>query len=597
MTLNGTAFPPGSELTIRLASTEADVAFSVAGLPAQQQSEFLLSAAGTVLTASFDAVVASLCEVEVLVSPDCPDQYVKVAIELATNGPLLGLPLVAGASPAEPVLLSHEVTTITYPFWYALEMRARLSGRVEHVDDRFKPACAPRTPVRVTVTATVQYQLDKAALAAWGPARFVTCSHVYSTNILSSDGEFILGIATPAAPGGTFPVNVTYEGNAVPAIAGGVSKPLMTIRRTLDVFVSAPTYPGATPPLSYVQPALMVPADAPPSSPLNGTLVSVQDAYASILAEPAALIVELTDAVYGRQVVTTSAATFTFGPQLPGMYELRVLAGPSLPTSLRIVEIVRSVSYDDSAIEVPVVFVRASTASMSVLLVPYGALNAAVGLHVLFSASNASTRVGCHVFEGRQQCGGASWRGMATVGQMITLEPKAVSTSFSMYVAADRQLCRGYGRASSSSLPGGNNAGVDCLGDCSTGRSYCYAANNNLCASCVLWEPVGEEVLCMGFGVPQGGPLPGTAEWAALGCPSTGGDGRTDANNTTNASTLFNSSLLNASFSCPVLVAPALSVMLVPPQLGTNASNASVVDGVVKPIAWPMPSWPLAAAP
>ena len=74
-------------------------------------------------------------------------------------------------------------------------------------------------------------------------------------------------------------------------------------------------------------------------------------------------------------------------------------------------------------------------------------------------------------------------------------------------------LCRGYGRPSSPSVAGGGNT-VDCVGDCTTGRGYCYARSyqgERICANCVLWDPVGSEVLC---DFPQGGPIPGTPEWA-----------------------------------------------------------------------------------
>ena len=74
-------------------------------------------------------------------------------------------------------------------------------------------------------------------------------------------------------------------------------------------------------------------------------------------------------------------------------------------------------------------------------------------------------------------------------------------------------LCRGYGRPSSPAVAGGGNT-VDCVGDCTTGRGYCYARSyqgERICANCVLWDPVGSEVLC---DFPQGGPIPGTPEWA-----------------------------------------------------------------------------------
>ena len=56
---------------------------------------------------------------------------------------------------------------------------------------------------------------------------------------------------------------------------------------------------------------------------------------------------------------------------------------------------------------------------------------------------------------------------------------------------------RGYGRPSSPSVAGGGNT-VDCVGDCTTGRGYCYARSyqgERICANCVLWDPVGSEVL------------------------------------------------------------------------------------------------------
>ena len=43
---------------------------------------------------------------------------------------------------------------------------------------------------------------------------------------------------------------------------------------------------------------------------------------------------------------------------------------------------------------------------------------------------------------------------------------------------------------------------VDCLGDCATGRGYCYAHPAGLCGSCVLWAPdaAAGEVSCYEYG-------------------------------------------------------------------------------------------------
>ena len=82
-----------------------------------------------------------------------------------------------------------------------------------------------------------------------------------------------------------------------------------------------------------------------------------------------------------------------------------------------------------------------------------------------------------------------------------------------------RTLCSGYGLPSSVALPGGGEL-VNCIGNCTTGRGYCYA-DGELCANCVLWEPdaaKGEVPCYEGAGATsdtQGGKLPGTAEWLA----------------------------------------------------------------------------------
>jgi hypothetical protein len=74
------------------------------------------------------------------------------------------------------------------------------------------------------------------------------------------------------------------------------------------------------------------------------------------------------------------------------------------------------------------------------------------------------------------------------------------------------------------SLPGGSTH-VDCVGNCQTGRGYCYASDSGLCANCVLYDPDPSrgEVLCAdhsGGHAPQGGPLPDTDDWHD-GCAAT----------------------------------------------------------------------------
>ena len=113
-------------------------------------------------------------------------------------------------------------------------------------------------------------------------------------------------------------------------------------------------------------------------------------------------------------------------------------------------------------------------------------------------------------------CGGATLHAapQPNGSQLLELTGWAPSASH-LFVSAPLPLCRGFGLPSSSSLPGGAEWGVDCAGDCRSGRGYCYSTPAGLCARCVLWDPDAHETSCYAHGRPQGGPLPGTREWAA----------------------------------------------------------------------------------
>ena len=54
------------------------------------------------------------------------------------------------------------------------------------------------------------------------------------------------------------------------------------------------------------------------------------------------------------------------------------------------------------------------------------------------------------------------------------------SRGYHLVASAAMETCRGYGRPSSSALAGGTDSadGVDCWGDCKSGRNYCYAGAN-----------------------------------------------------------------------------------------------------------------------
>jgi len=91
------------------------------------------------------------------------------------------------------------------------------------------------------------------------------------------------------------------------------------------------------------------------------------------------------------------------------------------------------------------------------------------------------------------------------------------AAAYQVAASATNRLCRGYGMPSSVSIAGGGGF-VDCIGNCATGRGYCYSSPEGLCGNCVLYDadPSIGEVLCSEAGgghEPQGGPLPGSDDW------------------------------------------------------------------------------------
>ena len=587
------------ELVLRLASENADATFVLDGLLPHQSYLLRLEYGSTQLRGPVGALLSVLALVDVSVEVDCPDAYATVRLDVLPQltGISVGLP---GTGPMHPVLswlptngtAPVRSTSIIQPVFAANVARVRLRGFVGHRDSRGMPECVTgRMPMRMRVSATVSHSIEKPRMEAWSPPRLVQCTRTSTTDLLDEHSEFAIDVSAPMGLT-SLVVELTYEGESN-------SEPLLDVRKVVTVIVQETSYPGSDPVLVYVEPVYMAPIeptifDAASDMPVNGSfkgrLSALQPAYASLLTEPSAFIVEITSPqmVSTNVTVGTNATAGTFDFLLsvgPGSYQLRVLPGPGFPDELRLVEMVRTVLYDlhnASDLEVNVVFVRRDAPTPTLVLLRDGTINAALSLHLAFvttgfvdtNDANVSS-IACHVFEGSPTCGGASWQGSAQSGEQLITLPASVgaSTSFGVYLSAQRQLCAGFGRASSSLLPGGSDSGVDCVGDCRTGRSYCYAASAGLCASCVLWNPMDGEVLCAAYGTPQGGPLPGTSEWAGrCSLPSS------------NTSSNVDAVLTNLQAACPVLVAASLSLMLVPPQRGLGDNGA-----LARALTWPLP--------
>ena len=239
-----------------------------------------------------------------------------------------------------------------------------------------------------------------------------------------------------------------------------------------------------------------------------------------------------------------SDADGSFSFDVPtGMYTLRVCSreGCGQPTASGVVIAPNgfNVRTDDGPLNLSVLLANASITR--VVLRPAVGDNA-LGLTASFAYPQEAERADvdnatavryarCDVFQGRQSCAGATWSSGQihasahnSTGEVISFGDTLPDIT-SVYASVRLPLCHGFLLASSSSVAGGADGTVDCIGNCQTGRGYCYATyigSAPVCAQCVLWaaNSTRGEVLCKSYGVAQGGPLPGSDAWRSEGCPT-----------------------------------------------------------------------------
>lgn len=130
----------------------------------------------------------------------------------------------------------------------------------------------------------------------------------------------------------------------------------------------------------------------------------------------------------------------------------------------------------------------------------------------------------CQVAQSVPTCGDAKWIKGGGSSESIVVKRFGGGSNYAFFAQFGQRMCKSYGAPSTSAIAGGKDGFIDCVGDCSTGRGYCYATNDGkYCGSCVLWSPDPDkgEVLCSEYGMPQGqGPIPGTKRFKdnANGC-------------------------------------------------------------------------------
>lgn len=361
------------------------------------------------------------------------------------------------------------------------------------------------------------------------------CSHRYEARAVTG-GSYAIEVAVPGCEAD---VVVRYrDARQVPRKrnACSLSPPLLrTQRRTIGWPMTLPraTALGESPPELWLSTVVLLPSCLEPSGGLSGVVYSVLQSRHADVAAAGAMSVKLTAGLgEGERVVATvetgEGGSFQVWVALPpGMYT--VVVESALPW-LRVARHSFHVMYNDrdlrlGVLPLPTVDEDAYVGltetverdETSYMLLRWNGTTGLERLELLLGfgamgGGGARCQVGRH---GATACGGARWEAAAAQnGTQLIAISKWQPSAYELFVSAPLPYCRGMRLRSSPHLPGGAGE-VDCVGDCTTGRGYCYATPGGLCANCVLWDPDEEagEVSCYAHGRPQGGPVPGTAEW------------------------------------------------------------------------------------
>ena len=363
------------------------------------------------------------------------------------------------------------------------------------------------------------------------------CSHRYEARAVTG-GTYAIEVAVPGCEAD---VVMRYrDARQVPRKSNQctLAPPLLqTQRRTLAWPMAVPraTALGGSPPELWLSPVVLLPSCLEPSGGLNGVVYSVLQSRHADVAAAGAMAIKVTAGLgEGERVVATAVTgeggTFQVWVAMPpGMYTVVV---ESAVPSLRVASHSFHVMYNQrdmrlGVLPLPTVDEDAYVGltqsverdESSYLLLRWNGTTGRERLEMMLGfgavgGGGARCQVERH---GVTSCGGASWEAAAAQNgtQLISIS-RWQASAYELFVSAPLPYCRGMRLRSSPHLPGGAEE-VDCVGDCSTGRGYCYATPAGLCANCVLWEPdeAAGEVSCYEHGRPQGGPVPGTAAWDA----------------------------------------------------------------------------------
>lgn len=210
-------------VTLRITSADGDGLFSIYHVAVADAQQIELVDPRNTLTAPTDVLARTMCDLRVVLRVDCTDKYSPLSLEIETSGPYLDVYFDTsdmyddnGAlyNPASLDDLSLLTTTrkqtltpehraiLTIPVFQSNPNKATLRVRVMHIEDRIRPLGAPLTPLSVTQTVVVRFNMTRPALCPGCIERTVSCKHVYSTNLIDDrTAETSLLISVPVSAG------------------------------------------------------------------------------------------------------------------------------------------------------------------------------------------------------------------------------------------------------------------------------------------------------------------------------------------------------------------------------------------------------------
>lgn len=491
----------------------------------------------------------------------------------------------------------YAVAQLTVPIYESSTNRITFRGDVLDSVDRSSDTCQESyKAMDVEITSLLNYNSNNENVNPRSPVK--ACQRNYKVKAFPN-GTYEMSMAIPHPTLTIADLDLTYTSEGKGKVTRKVWADFLQVPRQ--------TYPGAPNFLKELDTVWMTATASAGLIPVTGSVLPIDDVdqgwvdelgkaesmwvawYAGM--DAAGTYVQSSGAWKGGSpyFYSKSTAGGKFAAQLaPGWYTVTVTSATPGTSVAPFKKNVLVSSGMTSSIDL--IVAQAPTSGMNIVLRADESWGASVGLNLVFKGKSE-----CEVHRARPSCGSATWRAGANstttnVGAQTIAVDKWVDGTYELFVVAERMMCAGYSMP--SGLPYGSTGvqgttakpTIDCRGDCSTGKGYCYA-HGTKCYPCVLWGATGSERLCSQYGVAQGGPLPAAlstgSKWSA-GTYKPGTNNNCDPNSQyvckQNDPTSCSTQVLSAAASVQVLT-PTLEMTVQVPLLAADACGVTPERG------------------